>query len=130
MASPTAPIADSNDHAEAANPLRERVREKTQPGNVLIPPARWLRAETVDDLRAQRARIGLPVPRSMTPVQRPPMTSLNALLLAVVAPEKRGALRAGPRAASALGPIAGVLIGLLMGIVCALVAYAAHLPIP
>jgi hypothetical protein len=126
VASLTAPIADSRDDAEALHARREQAR----PGSVLIPPERWLRAKTVDDLRKQRARIGLPVPRGMASVQRPPMTSLNALLLAVVAPEKRGALRVGPRAAAVLGPIAGVLVGLLAGIICAIIAYGTYLPIP
>ncbi|HEV8193884.1 MAG TPA: hypothetical protein VGP82_20740 [Ktedonobacterales bacterium] len=126
MASLIAPIADSHDDAEAAPP----VHAQALPDAVLIPPEGWLHAETVDELRAHRARIGLPVPRGMAAVHRPPMTSLNALLLAMVAPEQPGALRAGPRAASVLGPIVGMLVGLLAGIICALVASAAHIPIP
>lgn len=123
MASLIAPRADADDTEAISHP-------PAHPATTLIPPERWLHAETVDELRKRRARIGLPVPRGLASVQHPPMTSLKPLLFAVVAPEQQHELRAGPGAGIVLGPLAGTVVGLLAGIICALVAYAAHLPIP
>jgi hypothetical protein len=124
----TTPIADDRNETNAA--AREAATVRPVPDGVRVPRERWLRSETVDELRMRRARIGLPVPRGKVSVSRPPLTSLGALVSAVRSPRHTGALPAGPRASVILGPICGTVIGLLAGIACALVAYVAHLPIP
>ena len=61
----TTPIADSSDDTE-------HVVEGTVSVDASISPERWLHSETVDELRLQRARIGLPIPRDLASVPRPP----------------------------------------------------------
>lgn len=77
MASLSAPTADgSNDTQHVVEgSVALDAQAQPWPDDAYIPPERWLHSETVDELRKLRARIGLPVPRNLVSVPRPPFTA-------------------------------------------------------
>lgn len=105
----------------------------------VIPMDRWLHSDTVDELRASRARLGLPVPRGLPPVTRAPLTALDPLHANLRGISRRGAPAAdapavrSPGAGAlivALGASAAAVLGLGAGVGLALLAYVGHLPVP
>lgn len=92
-----------------------------------LPPERWLRDETVDELRDSRARIGLARPARAPSIPRPPLTEMPARIGSY-----RAARATTPPGASRLfiSVAAGGVIGLLIGILAALALHPTHLPIP
>ncbi len=79
MAHLTTPIADSSDDTEHTVNSAVSV-------DASISPERWLHSETVDELRLQRAHIGLPIPRDLASVPRPPFTAPSDPFVGVTAP--------------------------------------------
>jgi hypothetical protein len=92
-----------------------------------LPPERWLRDETVDELRASRARVGLARPARVPSIPRPPLAEMPAQISRF-----RAARTATLPGASRLfiSVAAGAVIGLLIGILAALAIHPTHLPIP
>lgn len=99
-----------------------------------IPADRWLHSDTVDELRATRARLGLPVPRGLPAVTRAPLTVLDPLRANL-----RGISRGDVPAVRSpgvgalivtLGASAAAVLGLGAGVGLAVLAYAGHLPVP
>lgn len=95
--------------------------------NSSLPPERWLRDDTVDELRDARARSGLARPARAPAIPRPPLAE---------APERISSYRSTrattPPSASRLfiSVAASAVIGLLIGILAALAIHPNHLPIP
>lgn len=96
-------------------------------GTPSLPPERWLRDDTVDELRDSRGRIGLARPARAPSVPRPPLAEAPARINSY-----RAARSITPPGASRLfmSLAAGAVIGLLIGILAALVIHPTHLPIP
>jgi hypothetical protein len=95
--------------------------------NSSLPPERWLRDDTVDELRDARARSGLARPARVPSIPRPPLAEAPRQISSY-----RAARATTPPSASRLfiSVAAGAVIGLLIGILAALAIHPDHLPIP
>jgi len=116
----------------ARSDMEDAVRDEGMPSttftsNPSLPAARWLRDETVDELRSSRARIGLARPARAHSIPRPPLAEMPAQISRF-----RSARATTPPGASRLfiSVAAGAVIGLLIGILLALATHPNHLPIP
>lgn len=109
MASRIAPIANNAEDADSAVEDAEDIGMRAEAlYQANIPPDRWLHSETVDELRQLRARKGLPVPRSLKSVPRPPFTMPSEPLVATPSPIRILAAGIEPRLAHLRAITAGV----------------------
>jgi hypothetical protein len=117
----------------ARSDIEDAVRDEgipshtTTTGNPSLPPERWLRDATVDELRDSRARIGLARPARVASIPRPPLAEMPVRISS-----HRAARAITPPGVSRLfiSVAAGGVIGLLIGILAALAIHPNHLPIP
>jgi len=117
----------------ARGDMEDAVRDEGMPlsttstGNSALPPERWLRDATVDELRDSRARVGLARPARAPAISRPPLAEMPARISSY-----RAARATTPPGAGHLFVSLAVaaVIGLLIGILAALAIHPNHLPIP
>lgn len=124
------PIRENRDSAGApAIPEVQVASRELQPS---VPRQRWLHSDTVDELRVERALMGLAVPRRAARVPRSPL-SRSAWLpegFPVVGPDRQKAQGTAAPIRYLLAASLAVLAATAVGALAAVAAFAARVPLP
>ncbi len=129
-----APTGDGRDDRDVlAEDAMSQVAHGARPlEDALLPPNRWLHSETVDELRAQRAQVGLASPQRAKRVSQPPL-SRSAWLpdaFPIVGPDRFKSQEKVAPGRYVLAATFAVVGGLALGALAAVVAFAARVPLP